>query len=123
MPAIKSKVVLRDFDAYCSAPPLTTSSHLLLPPRLTRAQEARRTRAPLCDVKPEVRELEADSVEFVVDEDDEEIKPDIRQPKIEPDPRQLTVKIAALAIRQPTSAASTSSEEAQRPGPSSSYRT
>ena len=38
--------------------------------------------------------------------------------KIEPDPRQLTARIAAIAIRQPASSASTSSEEA--PGPSNS---
>ena len=39
--------------------------------------------------------------------------------KIEPDPRQITARVAAIAIRQPKSAASTSSEEAHRP----SYRT
>ena len=52
-------------------------------------------------MKPEVRESETDSVEFVFDKDE-----DVRQLKIEPDPRQLTVRVAALAIRQPTSAAS-----------------
>ena len=89
---LSSKLVLR--NAYCSAPPLTSS---LLPPRLSRAEEARRPSAPLRPVKQEVHESEADSVEFVVDEEDE-------QPvKVEPDPRQLIVGIAAIAIRQPAS--------------------
>ena len=117
MPANRSKVILRDFNAYCSAPPLT-SSRILLPPRLTRAEEARRPRAPLRAVKAEVRESE-EFVEFVLNEEDDE-KPEI-EVKIEPDPRQLVACVAAITIRQPKSATSTSSEE---PVPStSSYRT
>ena len=79
--------------------------------------EARRPRAPLREVKREVRESEPDSARYAVDEVD--VKPDIR-PKIERDPRQLTSRVAAIAIRQPPSAAS--SEEAQRPG-TSNHRT
>ena len=60
-------------------------------------------------------------MEFIVDEDD--VKPDVHELKIEPDPCQLAVRVAALAISQPTSAASSSSEEAQGPGLSSSYHT
>ena len=106
MPAKLSKrIVLRDF--YCLAPPLTTSPHVLLPPRLSRAEEARGPHAPLRPVKREIRESESESVEFVVDEEEVErpIKVE-RQVKIEPDPRQLSVRIAAIAIR-PKSTAST----------------
>ena len=54
-----------------------------------------------------------DSAEFVVDERDVE---DVKlEPKIEPDPRQLSARVAALAIRHPALSASTSSEEAQGP--------
>ena len=121
MPAKLSKwIVLRDSSSYCSAPPLTTSSHILLPPRLTRAEEARRPRALLRAIKAEVRESEKVSVQFVVDEDDDK-KTEI-QIKIEPDPRQLVARVATITIRQPGSAASTSSEEAQVPS-TSSYRT
>ena len=117
-------------DAYCSAPPLTSAPLILLPPRLpSRAEEARRPRTPLARrprapllaiVKRKVRESETDSAEFVVDERDVE---DVKlEPKIEPDPRQLSARVAALAIRHPALSASTSSEEAQ--GPSAiAYRT
>ena len=55
-------------------------------------------------------------MEFVVHEEDVEREIKVEKPfKIEPDPRQLTARVAAIAIRQPTSAASTSSEEAQGP--------
>ena len=119
---LSSKLVLR--DAYCSAPPLTSS---LRPPRLSRAKEARRPRAPFRPVKQEVNESE-DSVEFVVDKDEWPVKcewpvkrerpvdPD-RPVTVEQDPRQIVLGIAPIAIRQPASSASTSSEEA--PGPSS----
>ena len=70
-----------------------------------------------------------DSVEFVVDQEDLERPVKVEQPVkserpfvIELDPRHITARIAAIAIRQPTSAASTSSEES--PGPSgTAYRT
>ena len=101
--------------SYCSAPPLKTSSRILLPPRPTRAEETRRPRAPLRAVKAEVRESESESVEFIVDEEDDvDVKPDV-QVKIEPNPRHITAQVAAIAIRQPDSAASTSSEEDHRP--------
>ena len=58
-------------------------------------------------------------MEFVLTEEYDE-KPDFPV-KIEPDPRQLVARVAAIRIRQPESAASTSSEEAQRPS-TSSYR-
>ena len=44
------------------------------------------------------------------------------KPEIEPGPRQLVARVAAITIRQPESAASTSSEEAQVPS-TSFYRT
>ena len=109
------KIVLR--DAYCSAPSIATSFR---PPRLSREEEAVRPRAPLRPVKREVRESEADSAEYIVDEEDERpIK--IEWPiKVEADPRQIRFGLAAICIRQHASTASTSSEEA---GPSSTaYR-
>ena len=114
MPFNPSKVVLRDFDSYCSAPPLTTSSHVLLPPRPKRAEEARCPRARLRAVEAEVRESEANSVKFAINAID--VKPDV---KIEADHRQLTTRVAAISIRQAGSTASTSSEEAQAPSTSS----
>ena len=71
-----------DRDAYCSAPPLSTTS--LRPPRLTRETEARRPRTPLVETKREVTSS-IESAEFVVDKDFD-LKPDI---KVELDPRQL----------------------------------
>ena len=94
-------------DAYCSAPPLSTSTLRL--PRISRAQEARRPREPLIVVKREVAESSIESVEFVVDDDVkgfEDVKPSV---KVEIDPRQLRAGIASLSIRPPQSAASTSS--------------
>ena len=112
--------VLVDAGSYCSAPPLATSSRLLLPPRISRAQEARRPRTPLREVKREVRESEPDSTEYAIGADDVvNVKPDIG-PVVERDPRQLTARVAAIAIRQAPSAAS--SPEAQRPS-TSNYRT
>ena len=85
-------------DAYCSAPPISTSS--LCPPRLSRKIEARRPRAPLVAIKREVQESSIESVEFFVDEDLEDlnIKPPI---KVEIDPRQVSVCVAGLTIRPP----------------------
>ena len=63
--------------------------------------------------------MEPDSVEYGVDASDEpNVKPNIR-PVVVSNPRQLTARVAAIAIRQPASAAS--SEEAQRPS-TSHYR-
>ena len=60
-------------------------------------------------------------MEFVVDDEDVEWPIKV-EPKIEPDSRQLTARVPALAIRHPPLTASTSSEEAQ--GPSGiAYRT
>ena len=116
---LSKRLALVDATSYCSAPPLATSSHLLLSPRLTRAKEARRKRAPLREVKREVWESEADLAEYAVDASDEsDIKPDIK-PVIERNPRQLTACVAAIAIRRLPSAVS---EEAQRPS-TSNYRT
>ena len=100
-------------DTYCSAPPLSSVS--LRPPQLSREQEARRPRAPLVLVKREVEESSIESVEFYVDDEEDE-KPPI---KVEIDPRQLRAGVASLTIRPPQSAASTSlSEVASAPGPS-----
>ena len=107
-----------DRDAYCSAPPLSTSS--LSPPRLTRKAEVRRPRAPIITVNQEVTSS-IESVEFVVDED---FDVDLKPIKIELDPRQLRAGIAALAIRPPPSSASssTSGEAAAAAHPSGAFK-
>ena len=70
-------------------------------------------------VQREVRESEPDSVESTVDATDKvDVKPDI-EAMIARDP-QLTAHVAAIAIQQPPSAAS--SEEPQRPG-TANYQT
>ena len=116
MPLTPSKrVVFVDHSSYCSAPPLT-SSRVILPPRLTHAEEARRPRAPFRAVKAKVRESETDSMEFVFEVIEEKV--DVK-PIIEPDPRHLSARVAAISIRQPESAASTSSGEDRH----SSFRT
>ena len=96
-------------DAYCSAPPLSTTT--LRPPRISRDMEVRRPRAPLVVVKREIDSSEVESVEFVVDD---EFAIDLK-PQLKVDPRQL----AAISIRSTPSSASTSSGEgAAAPGPS-----
>ena len=101
-----------DRDAYCSAPPLSTSSLRL--PRLTRETEARRPRAPIFEVKREVTSS-IESAEFVQDEDFD-AKPPV---KVELDPRQLRAGIAVLAIdHRPASPFSSTSGETGAPGPS-----
>ena len=102
-----------EWDAYCSAPPLKTLT--LRPPRISRDAEARRPRAPLRPVKREVYSSEVESVKFIVNDNDEDVKP-AATVKIEVDPRQLRVGLAANSLRPPPSSAWTSSEEA--PGPS-----
>ena len=101
-------------DAYYSAPPLSAST--LRPPRLSRAQEERRVRAPLVIIKREVAESSIESVEFFVDEDDEDLK-DVKPVKIEADPRQLRAGVAALAI-WPQESGSSSEPATAAPGPS-----
>ena len=103
-----------DRDAYCSAPPLSTSS--LHPPRLSRETEARRPRAPIVETQREITSS-IESAEFIQDEDFD-VKPQV---KIEVDPRQLRAGIAALAIRPPPSSPSSSTSgkaAAAAPGPS-----
>ena len=96
-------------DAYCSAPPLPTST--LRPPRLSRDVEVRRPRAPIVEVKREVGSS-IESAEFVIDEEF-----NVKPPKI--DPRQLQRSIAALAIAPPlASESSSASGDAGAPGPS-----
>ena len=103
-----------EWAAYCSAPPLKTLT--LRPPQISRDAEALCPRAPLRPVKREVnRSLEVEGVELVVDEDNEKFEPVAQPVKIEEDPRQLRVGLAAISLRPPPSSASTSSEEA---GPS-----
>ena len=99
-------------DAHCSAPPLQSS---LRPLRLSRDVEAKRPRAPIVKIKREVTSS-IESAEFVLD-DDFEVKPAV---KVELDPRQLRVGLAALPIRLPPSTASSlaSDEAAAAPGPS-----
>ena len=98
-----------DREAYCSAPPLPTSS--LRPLRITRKAEARRPCAPIIECKAEVSSIE--SLKFTADEDFD-MKPAV---KVELDPRQLRAGIAALAIRPPSPGSSEASEAAA-PGPS-----
>ena len=87
-------------EAYCSAPPLPSSSSSIRPPRLTRESELRRPRVPLRtpEVKAEISSIE--SVDFEANEFD--VKPDVK-PDILLDPRQtegsLRIGLAALAIR------------------------
>ena len=85
-------------DAYCSAPPLATTS--IRPPRLSREQEARSPRAPLVAIKREVNDSSFESVEFIVDDLEglEDVKPPI---KVEFDPRQVRAGLAGLWIRPP----------------------
>ena len=120
-----SKMVPYDHASYCSVPPLRTSSHLLLPPRLSRAQQAQRPRAPIRETKREVRESEPDSSKFAISPAKEaDIKPDIKLdigPEVTADPHQLTIRVAAIAIR-PAGASAASSTEAQRQ-PVPNYRT
>ena len=100
-----------DRDAYCSAPPLSTST--LRPPCLSREAEARHPRAPIVDVKREVGSS-IESVEFVLDDEF-----DVKPPKVEIDLRQLRRGIAALTIAHlPTSPSSSTSGDAGAPGPS-----
>ena len=88
-----------DREAYCSAPPLSTST--LRPPRLTREAVAVQPRAPVhAPLECKVEILSLESVEFVADEDFD-VKPAV---KVELDPR-MRVGIAALAIRPPPSSA------------------
>ena len=105
----KRHLLLR--DAYSSAPPLESSLH---PPRLSRDTEAVWPRAPLRPTKREVRESEASSAEFILEEEDVKIK--VEAPVlVERDPRQLCVWLAAVSIRQPEPAASSSSEDVAGP--------
>ena len=77
-------------------------------------------RAPIREVKREVRKSEPDSKEYGIGAEDViHVKPEIK-PEVALDPRQLTVRIAAIAIRPAPSAAS--SPEAQRPS-APNYRT
>ena len=83
-----------DHDCFCSAPPL------VLPPRPSRAQEARRPRAPIW-----VGKREASEVEYGMENDDAlDVKPDISGPPL---------RVSACAIR-PVLASTASSPEAQR---------
>ena len=83
-----------DHDCFCSAPPL------ILPPRPSRAQEARRPRAPIW-----VGKREASEVEYGMDNTDAlDVKPDISR---------LPLRVSACAIR-PAIASTASSPEAQR---------
>ena len=86
-------------DAYCSAPPLPTS---LRPPGLSRDIETKSLRAPIIECKREVTSSIKSAV-YVIDEDFE-IKPVIKTEE----PQRLRAGLAALAIRQPPSTASSS---------------
>ena len=105
-------------EAYCSAPPIPSSS--LCPPRLTREREQCRPHAPLR--KPQAEffvkgEVSSESVEDV------ECKSDVKfEPRIPFDPRQrsdqLQAGLAALAIRPSSSASSADEKTPTAPGPS-----
>ena len=104
MPQFLSAMASIDHDSFCSAPPL------ILPPRASRAQETRRPRNPIWEGKREARESEygisqADAID---------VKPEVEaKQELALDPRQLTVRVAAVAIR-PAGALTASSPEAQR---------
>ena len=85
-----------------SAPPLPSSRillpHILLPPRpTTRANEARRPRAPPSAVRAKVRDSEIEFVEVVVD-DHVDVRPNA---KVEPIPNRPCVRVAAVTVVQP----------------------
>ena len=98
MPAnLGKRLVALDSSSYCSAPPLT-SSRILLPPRpTTRADEARRPRAPPSAVRAKVRDSEIEFVEVVVD-DHVDVRPNA---KVEPIPNRPCVRVAAVTVVQP----------------------
>ena len=99
------KMATADHDSYCSAPPL------VLPPRPSRAQEARRPRTPIWLGKREASEAET---EYAIDDSDaHDVKPDIK-------PSILVTRMAACVI-QPVTALAASSPEAQR-NPLPSFR-
>ena len=58
-------------DAYCSVPPIESSFR---PPPLSRETEAVRPCALLQPTKREMRESEASSAEFILDEEDVKVK-------------------------------------------------
>ena len=53
-------------DAYCSAPPLQTTT--IRPPSLSREVEAKRPQAPIVEIKREVMSS-IESAEFVLDDE------------------------------------------------------
>ena len=102
-------------EAYCSAPPLPSSS--IRPPRLTREKEVCRPRAPLDRPEFPVK-AEVSSIEDV----DIDCKPDVKfDLRIPFDPRQrsdpLQAGLAALSIR-PSSSSSIDEKAPNAPGPS-----
>ena len=101
------KLTTFEHDSYCSAPPL------VLPPRPSRAQEARRPRAPIWLGKREASASEAETEIAIDDSDACDVKPDIK-------PDSPIIRIAACVIR-PVTASAASSPEAQRV-PLPSYR-
>ena len=100
-------------DSHCSAPPLQSS---FCPPRLSREAEAVLwPRAPLRPTKQEVRESEASSVEYCIDETDD-VKVKVEAPiEVVQDSRQMCVKLATVRIKQPAPTASSSAEEFAEP--------
>ena len=111
MPCNSSKhVVPVDASLYCSAPPLTTS-RVTPPHRPMRAEEARRLRKPLRTNKTEAEEV-IETAEFAFN--DEEEKVDV-EPRIEPDPRHVITRVAAVSVRHPGPAAAASSGETRHP--------
>ena len=102
MSQMDSKMATLDHDSFCSAPPL------ILLPRPSRAQEARRPRAPIWTGKREATELEY----AINDADAIDVKPEVG-PRMAPDEHRMSVRVAACTIR-PVSASAASSPEAQR---------
>ena len=116
MPNLGKRVVHQD-SSNCSAPHLATSSPPPAAlPDTRRRDSPTRPRAPLRAIKAEVQGSKVESIEFVADDKKyADVKPSVAV-KLEPDPRQTTARVAAIAVRQPDEAASTSTEEAHRPG-------
>ena len=95
---LRTNETAADHDSYCSAPPLA------LPPRPSRAEEARRPRAPIWTGKCEVSASEAET-EYAIN-DTLDVKPDVKS-------GSLIVIMGACSI-QPETPSAASSPDAQR---------
>ena len=105
-----------DHDAYCSAPPFVT------PPRLSRAKEAQRPRAPLW--VDEARASATGEMECKVDTGDvnPDVKPDLAALAPEANARAGTSSSAISSRRQQLPSADSSPDGQHRPPPNRAIR-